>query len=571
MTGTQEGWYDSGIKIGQALYTWAEVLPSGKQGEGFIAASPSLARRIDWLNASCRPLIGFFGNRYKVTAEQRAHYKPVGRHIHTDKTFVYRKSDVGTDSHNRGGNYLIHFLVADSNAVCLSDVLRIHESSWDFRAARVTTSGGGRLGSIPDVDLTEFRDQLVSFATFEEPDRSTVIKALLEMSRTRILDVTDLDKGVVLGILSVLPYWADYSAELISEWSDHGPVIRLRLSSRQSTVAVGDDRRLTPVSEALQELRERLMAARSTDELHALLTSRSTLAPVSAPGAVPADATSEKASLDTCIEKWLGKVVSLAQNERELLMSMQPPDLVRTLAQQERRLPLWRDRDEIALSLLEHCERVDRMLLSAVMPLEDESVSRYVTVCSNSAVLESAVWLNRNRSRHVEIEFPDGVATTILLHLVTLCTEQADFEEGLVRSVRISFFGAGSFVRRLLRSPGMDYKYLYSQILPAASEGDSDILWALASVNPEMFASWMRSSEIYELYVDALISALHRAESQPQYGAIPSLVNRWRNREAMGLETDPSRTDILGPVKSHRASRRKSSSRSWGRRGNRSS
>ena len=89
MKASEEDRCESSIKIGQALYTWAEILPSGKQGEGFIAASPSLAGQIDWLNASCRPLIGYVGNKHRVTPVQRAAYKPVGRHIHIDKAFVY--------------------------------------------------------------------------------------------------------------------------------------------------------------------------------------------------------------------------------------------------------------------------------------------------------------------------------------------------------------------------------------------------------------------------------------------------------------------------------------------------
>lgn len=562
MTGTEEDRHDFGIKIGQALYTWAEVLPSGKQGEGFVAASPSLAHKTDWLDASCRPLIGYVGNSYKVTAEQRAEYKPVGKHIHTNRTLVYRKRDVGRDSHKRGGNYLIHFLVADSNIVCLSDVLRIQPWTWDFRAARVTGNGSGRLQSMPEIDLTEFRDQLVSFAEFKEPDRSVVIEALLAMTRTGVLNATDLDTGAILGILSVLPRWADYAAELIPEWSERGPVKRLRLVGQQLAGTVGEDRRLKPESDDLKDLRQRLASTRTIDELRSLLTSRSTLAKPLPFAPEKTEATTEAPSPDKCIEKWLGKPESMTQSEKELLMNMPPSQLVSVLAQQELRLPPWRKHDDIALSLLEHCEGVDQKLLGTIMPLGDESVSRYVTACSNSALLEAAVWLNCDKSRQVDIEFPDGVATTILLHLVELCIEQPDFHEGLVCSLRISFFGAGSFVRRLLRSPGMDFRYLYSRVLPAAAEGDPEVLWALASVNPEIFASWMRLPEIYGIYSDALISALRNVESQPSYGSIPSLMERWLSREAADPQTDASRADKLSPMKIRRASHGKSRSRS---------
>ena len=560
MTGAEDDRPGSDIKIGQALYTWAEVLPSGKQGEGFVAASPSLAHRIDWLNASCRSLIGYVGNRYKVTAEQRAQYKPVGRHIHADKTFVYRKSDAGKDSHKRAGNYLIHFLVADSYIISLSDALRIQQSSWDFRAAHVTATASGRLQSMPEVDLKGFRHQLESFAEFKEPDRSLVIEALLEMTRTGILDATDLDKAAILGMLSVLPHWVDYAAELITEWSEHGPVKRLHLLDRQPTGVVGEDRRYTPVSDDLRDLRERLASASTIDELRSSLASCSTLDKPAPAGAMKTESAKKVSSLDECIEKWLAKAESMTKSERELLVSMSPSDLVGALAQQERRLPSWQDRDDIALFLLERCEGADQKLLSAIMPLGDESVSRYVTICTNSTVLEAAVWLNCDKSRHIDIEFPDGVATTILLHLVKLCAEQSDFHEGLIRSMRISFFGGGSFARRLLRSPGMDFKYLYSQVLPAVAEGDPDVLWALASVNPEIFASWMRFPEIYEIYLEALISALRRVESHPRL--IPGLMERWRSREAADPEAGMIWTAKPGPVKRRRTFRRNAQAKS---------
>jgi GTPase-associated protein 1, N-terminal domain type 2 len=561
VTGTEEDRLDPGVRIGQALYTYAEVLPNRKQGEGFIAASPSLATKMDWLAASCRPLIGYVGD-VNLTAEQKAEYRPVGKHIHTNKTFIYRKKDVGRDSHKRSGNYLIHFLVADSSIVCLSDVLRIKSFTWDFRAARVTLNGTGRLQSMPEVDLTEFRDQLVSFAEFEEPDESTVTKALLEFTRKGVLEATDLSTGVILGMLSVLPPWADYAAELVPEWSERGAVRRLHLLGEHVVSTVGEDRRLNPKNENLKELRQRLSGIRTIDELRAsLISATTTQAKPSRPDAEETELI-EGMTLNECIGKWLKRAESMTQDERKVIANVSAEQLVDVLAQQERHLPPWHNHDDVTLPLLERCGGVDQKLLGAIMPLEDESVSRYVTACSNSAVLEAAVWLNRDNSRQVDIDFPDGVAATILLHLVKLCANKADFHEGLIRSVRISFFGKRSFVRRLLRSPGMDFKYLYSRVLPAAADGDSEVLWALASVNPEVYVSLMRSTEIYEIYSDALISALRRVESQPSYGSISSLMERWQSRETADPKVDVSGSGKLSPVKRGRASRGKSPSRS---------
>jgi GTPase-associated protein 1, N-terminal domain type 2 len=566
MNGCAENSPAPSVKIGQALYTWAEMLPGGKQGEGFIAASTSLAGDMDWLNASCRPLIGYVGNKHRVTAEQRASYKPIGRHVHTAKAFVYRKTDVGSDSHGRRGNYLIHFLIAPSSDVGLSDVLRLKEGIWDFQAARMITRGSGKLGSMPDVDLTEFRNELLAFSEFEEPDPSAIAEALIDLGRAGVVDATDLDTSTVLGMLSVLPYWVDYAAELSPEWSDRGPISHLRLGTWQANYnAGGEDRRYTPERDDLSLLRERLKRARNLDELRSLMSSAASLAKSSPSGAVKVKPNGGAISLEDCIQKWLDVSQAISQDERQVLMHAPPWSLVSALASRKRHLPIWRSRDDIALSLLTRCEGTDQQMLGKIMPLDDESVSRYVTACLNTTVLEAAVFLNHEESRHIDIVFPDGVAPTTLLHLVKLCTERPEFYKGLVRSVQISCIGAGSFVRRLLRNPGMEFNYLYSQVLPAAADGNADVLWALASVNPEKFASWV---DFPEVYADALISALRRAGSHPHYGRNPGLIERFRGREVTPLGTDTARIGGLDPVKSQRSSRRKSRSGSRHRRRN---
>lgn len=503
--------------IGQALYTSSQQLPSGGQGEGFVAASPSLATELPWLDASSRPLIGFVGNTYKVTTAQRAEYRPIGRHLHANRVLIYVKANVGTDFLARDGNYMIHFLVASATALSLTDALRIAEATWIRDPAKVPY-GRRKLGDLPDLDLMTFRAGLVSCPALVNAEVAAVQAAVVKLADEG-LEISNWTIEQVLTILAVCPTWVDYAAALKSEWSASGPVVHLQLMSPDLADAILEDHRCE-LSGELRDLRQQLASARDGAELRAILAGRMARLPDSGKDAEAV----APASLRECLQKWVARTPKLTPAERNRVQESDVSDVLKTLIELGSRLPVWRNRDDLMASILRKCDTLDPQLLSTVLPLDDDSISRYVTVYPSDAILQAVVFLNRETSRRIELVFPTGVAAVMLVHLVECCRADPEFHAGLVRSVRISGTRSGSFVHRLLRCPGIDLPYLYSLILPQAAAERNELLWALAAINADAFAAW---AQFPESYAGALLGALRHAEAHAQQRRFTRFTGKW--------------------------------------------
>jgi hypothetical protein len=517
--------------IGQAVYTWAQKLYTGNQGEGFVAASLALTSDMKWLEASSRPLIGHVGNKHRVTPAQRGSYKPLGRHLHVDRvhggrTFVYHKTNVESDLLDRAGNYLIHFLVAPAVLIGMSDTLRIQDSFWVYDVPGIRNDNSGKLRKLPDIQVSGFRDQLNPSVAVQASDVSMIVRSAMELTQRRVLDIARWQLDDVLVLLSTLPPWVDYATELISEWTETGPTRRLKLTEITLSGAP-QDRRCSLMDDELLSWSERLKGAKNLRDLEELLSAGTSRSAEEKVGAGQGHPSQSALSLEQSVLKWSAQNEKLNADEISTILGAEPRDVLLTLDLLCRRIPSRQDRANITVSLLGRCNDVDPRALSRVMPIEDQSVSQFVTLCPNSMALEAAVLINSNPLRRVELKFPDGISPSTLVRLLRQCVAEEEFHEGLVRSVRISCQGESSFVRPLLRSPGMDLNYLYERVLPSAA-GRADLLWMLMSINPEGLISW---SQFPEQYCDAFIVGLRRAQNDAPPKGVAALIDKRRRRQ----------------------------------------
>lgn len=528
-------------QISQAIYTWALKLISGQQGFGFAAVSPALSSRLDWLEASTKALTGFVGN-LDTAADVRRSYAPTGRHVAGDQTLAYRKQDAGRDGHGRSGNYVVQFLVAPASLFGLTDVLRIPNAAW-IEPAQVQPKG--QPPYLKDLLLADFRASLTDCKLDAVDVRSMrlLLEELAEAGSANISGWTDQE---LLTLLSVMPAWFDYSVTLVPRWTQAGAERHLQVMPGVQWAGLVEDHRLEPPTSELQDTRRMLLSTIDIREILAQLSvsasdpSRASTPHVPArhishrrtdshsPTATASGAEErEPDAVADSVRKWVtGASRELTSAERQVLQR-DPHETLRALHRTKLQIPPTRKPDPLALSLLERCDDVDAEFLTQILPVDDEAVASYVAFCNHTALLEAAVLLNSDRSRAIDISFQTSVGAETLHGLVQLAKADSRLFDGLVRSLRISSQRSGSFARRLLLAKGVDYGYLYTTLIPAASEGRDEALLCLAFINPEEFVHWLDVPATYE---GALINALRQETRDKAWERISRFASRWRRR-----------------------------------------
>jgi hypothetical protein len=168
---------------------------------------------------------------------------------------------------------------------------------------------------------------------------------------------------------------------------------------------------------------------------------------------------------------------------------------------------------------------VDPRFLARILPIEDDAVAMYIALCHSNSVLEAAVLLNGDRSRTIDLTFQTSVPAGTVRYIIQRSRDDPDVYKGLIRSLQISSLGAGSFARRVLLAKGIDFEYVYSKLIPAASSGRDDALLSLACINPDAFADWLGVPEPYER---ALVNVLRQETRQKAWERISRFAGRWR-------------------------------------------
>jgi hypothetical protein len=265
-------------------------------------------------------------------------------------------------------------------------------------------------------------------------------------------------------------------------------------------------------------MRQKLAGAQSVLEIGQLLSGQAIVTPGYRQNA-------QAVSLSESVLKWVSSGTKDLSQAEIGLIEQDPSGALNVLADRRLRIPSSRRLDEIALLLLEKCDGTDHSLLPRVFPVDDESVSMYVSRCPNSAVLAAAVQLNSNPTRSIDLVLTRDIAPTAINRLVESSKADPTIYRGLVRSVTISSMRGGSFVRRLFENEGIDFEYLYSRILPEASGGRTDSLLSLACINPEAFVSWIG---VPRPYAAALTEALRHETRQAIWDRISGFFGRWK-------------------------------------------
>ena len=294
--------------VGQAFYTWSpDLLGTGGKGYGFVDISPAWKDQLAWLEAATKSLTSFMRG-VPATEEQRTGYRPLGRHVHTGTALVYLKYYLGLDGYGRPGNYGAHFLIAPMQQIGITDSLRIRDKLW--------LNGSGVYGEswrkLADLELDDFYAEMRPTIEPGAVNPKRILDAIGRLVNEGSANVSKWNTAEIASLIGTLPCWADYAMSLTPTWTDTGPSLTIDIPQDAGRDSAFLDRRLTPVTEELAELREKLDSAACLSELRSILSPRPR-------GTGHAAAISQK-RLEDCIIKWAHEgTKSLAPDENTLL------------------------------------------------------------------------------------------------------------------------------------------------------------------------------------------------------------------------------------------------------------
>lgn len=502
--------------VGQAIYTWGlDLLGTGKKGYGFVDISPAWKDQLAWLEAATKSLTSFMRG-VPATEEERVGYRPLGRHVHTGTALVYLKYHIGLDGYGRPGNYGAHFFIASMQQIGITDALRIRDELW--------FNGNGVYGpswrKLDDFELADFHADLRSMIEPVPVNPKRILDAVGQLVNEGSANVSKWNTMEIASLIGILPCWADYVVSLTPEWTNNGPSLTIDIPQDAGADPAFQDRRLSPVTGELAELRGKLSGAASLTELTSILSPR--------PRNTSHETVISQKRLEDCIIKWVREGAKSLAPDEVTLLEQDPSSSLICFEKLNRRIPSTRKLDPFTLALLDRCgPTIDTRLFSSVLPTEDELIGLYAGASTNGAVLETAIRLNADSARSIDIILRRALSDATINLLIDTSKTDELFMEGLVRSLRVSSFGEGSFARQLFSADTADWDHLYSKILPAAARGRSDSLLSLACLNPEKFVSWVGAPEPY---ASALTDMLRHETQQAVWERISALLGRWRKR-----------------------------------------
>jgi hypothetical protein len=502
--------------VGQALFTWSpNPLGTGGKGYGFVDISPAWKEQLAWLDAATKSLTSFTRG-LPATEEQRAGYRPLGRYVHTGTALVYLKYYLGLDGYNRPGNYAAHFFMAPMQRISITDSLRIPDELW-FNGSGVY---GPSWRKLEDVGFDGFHASMRPTIEPGAVNPKRILDAIERLVNEGSADLSKWNTAEIATLTGTLPCWADYAASLEPTWTEAGPSLIIDIPQDAGSDSAFLDRRVTPAAGELAELRKKLDSATCLSEARSILSPR--------PRGSGHAATISKKRLEDCIIKWVHEGTKSLTPDESTLLEKDPSSTFVNLDKLNRRIAPTKKLDPFTLSLLDRCDAgIDRRLLGSVLPVEDELTGLYAGASTNSAVLETAIILNADSARSIDIILRRTIPNATIKALIDTSRTDELFMKGLTQSLRISSLGEGSFARQLFSADTADWDHLYSEILPAATRGRSDSLLSLACVNPEKFVAWIGAPEPY---ASALTDMLRHETQQAVWERISALLGRWRKR-----------------------------------------
>lgn len=497
--------------LAQACYSWASRLPDGSGGYGFVAFSPSLQDNQAWFEQLTKDVCSYAGNA-RMTDQERAAYRPLGRLVAAGMSIAYRKLDAGRDAHGRTGRYLVHFLVAPISLLRLSEVLAIPDMLW-LSEAQVPLDQPLELR---DLALAQLRGPAdLALPVVDREGAIAIARAARCLAQTGALDVSTWEPALLAVLLACLPGWVNQEATLEAEWKAGRARSTLRIAG-QATIEWSALEPPDGLPGELAALNERIGHYCSLAEI-----ARALGEPDGSPSPVL-----RGQPLDDAVRAWIDGESALGK-ARETLLLEDPPATLGLLAERGMRLPSGRRADRLAVRLLRGLSEPSAAdLVAAVLPLEQEALGAYVASAPTLVVLLGALACNAEAGQITRIDFTRQPEPGTLAALVRAAADDGELLEQLAETLRESSLREGSFAKALISDPHVDPDLLYAEIVPRAAKDHAELL-GLISLNPAPFIAWARCPAPY---ADALAAVLARESRHAVWQRVSALLGRWGKR-----------------------------------------
>lgn len=512
----------SGV-IGQAIYTWASEHPTGERGFAFSAMSPSVDEVAAWFRARTTALTPFTG-KHQLTQEERVSFRPLGRKVLGERAVVFRKVDGGTDSHNRRGRYVVHFLVGTPESLTLTDLLQIPPRIW-LGAAEVPLDSRPTL---TDLSSESVRRDLIPWLDSSLSDLATILNPIEQLLRRGEADIGEIPNALLLDLLSCMPVWFDRAGELTHEWESDGPSRRISLAELDNahlrSMSGSEDHRPIPTRRDLVELRARLDRAQTLEEIGldvGILQPR-----VSLGEPIPSSRAPLQRSMSDLVRNWSASGRRGFLGRDVLMLEAEPRRVLEILVEERLSLPQGRRPDPLGVQLLRRVDDLSVEVIAALLPPNDVAAGDYVGLVPALGLLSKIALLHARSTRRIPISLDRPLPLDVSRGLVELAKEDHDHLKGLIAMVRASSDGDGSLVRSIAGTPGVDYNFLFSRVIPEVAGKEMDTLLGLSSLAPAEFVAWLGCPSPYDR---ALVEAFTHGSHQAIWRRISAFIGRWRN------------------------------------------
>jgi hypothetical protein len=189
-------------------------------------------------------------------------------------------------------------------------------------------------------------------------------------------------------------------------------------------------------------------------------------------------------------------------------------------------LPDGRRIDETARIIVSQCSAVDQWrTVYVAMPRNDDAVAMYAATLPVPSVMLAICHINTLENRRVEVKVRTKIADDTIRAVLSAAREDDTVYAGLVRTLQISGYGEGSFVRRMVTSPATDIDFLYRNIVPDAFGNSNGALLGVASIAPAQLLAWL---DCPEPYASALSATLVDDTRLAVWHKVSQLLGRWR-------------------------------------------
>nr|WP_227462800.1 MULTISPECIES: hypothetical protein [Nocardia] len=461
------------VLVGQAIYTWSNKNLFGQSGFGFVAVSPGVESRLQWLAQETRQLTLFepLAGHPVVDPKLQEAILPF-REVIDGIAITGYKTFQGEDGKGRPGRYCIQMLLSDAFSLPVSCVaslnpqLLVRPRSLDVDSEL----------ELRDLDS----DELVPVAaSYGDGARVGALIARLRESDWRYLDISADELPYLGGLMGLLSEIWDVHSSIAVHQVYPEPLWRLVIRAETDR---SDDRYPDGISssrpfiaqagdEEWMILRDRLGAAKTRRDLAVAWDMGSVGSVQGKPRTV--DGNRVASAIEAFANGRGAELCDMLNSQSGVRNSQLREVVLEFLANNNRRM-VARDSDTtgVSASLLAAYEGAwgkRNRNLSRIIPDSAVELATLAQAALTPSLLEEIAKLNQSADKTKHVTLSDPSVQPELWRVINQLWSREDTATGIIATLRLSGVTNTSLIGKLLELPRqtIPYDWLFEEVIPA--------------------------------------------------------------------------------------------------------